>query len=321
MRRPFAYDPRAMLTTMPPIGLGTWKSAPGEVGAAVEAALRLGYRHVDCAAIYGNEKEVGAALARCFADGVVTRDEVWITSKLWNDRHDPDDVVPALRETLADLQLEQLDLYLIHWPVALRKGVLVPESAADMLTLDQMPLTETWKGMEAAVELGLTRQIGVSNFSMPKLEALFDAARIKPAVDQVEMHPYLQQNELLGWCKSREVAVTAYSPLGSPDRPANMRAADAPVLLRDPTIRAIAERHGATPAQVLIAWALARGTSVIPKSVRAERLAENLAARDVALTELDLREITTLDCGRRYVDGAFWALPGSGYTVASLWDA
>ena len=153
---------------MPALGLGTWKSAPGEVGAAVREAIRLGYRHIDCAPIYGNEQEVGAALAAAVAAGEVTRDELWITSKLWNDRHAEADVVPALRQTLADLGLERLDLFLVHWPVALKKGRVMPDGAGDFVSLDELPLEETWRGMEAALEAGLTRTIGVSNCSVKK---------------------------------------------------------------------------------------------------------------------------------------------------------
>lgn len=305
---------------MPALGLGTWKSAPGEVGAAVEAALRCGYRHIDCAAIYGNEPEVGEALARCFRDGIARREDLWITSKLWNDCHAPEDVVPALQRTLADLRLQQLDLYLIHWPVALTKGTPFPESADQMIPLDRLPIAETWRGMEQAVDDGLCRYLGVSNFSIAKLADLHERARIRPAVDQVEMHPYLPQRELVEWCRQHGVVVTAYSPLGSPDRPQNLKQKDEPRLLDDPAVAAIAERHGATAGQVLIAWALHRGTAVIPKSVHEKRIAENLAAAELQLTDDDMRRLDALATGHRYVSGTFWALPESGYTVANLWD-
>lgn len=305
---------------MPALGLGTWKSAPGEVGAAVEEALRIGYRHFDCAAIYGNEAEIGEALARGMANGLATREELWITSKLWNDRHAPEDVRPALEQTLADLRLDHLDLYLVHWPVALVKGILVPDKAEHMIPLEDLPLSATWQGMEAVADAGLARHIGVSNFSLAKLDGVLSGARIAPAMNQVEMHPYLQQQALVDGCRERGVATTAYSPLGSRDRSEKLRSEDEPNLLEDGTIADIAARNDATPAQVLIAWALQRGTAVIPKSVHPERLRQNFDAADLTLAEADMRELTALERATRLITGEFWALEGSSYTVANLWD-
>ncbi len=305
---------------MPALGLGTWKSEPGEVGSAVREALRVGYRHVDCSPIYFNESEVGEALAASFRDGIVAREELWITSKLWNDRHAPEDVIPALRQTLTDLRLDYLDLYLVHWPVVLRKGVTFPESGTDFLPLSEVPLEATWRSMERAVDEGLVRHIGVSNFSAAKVGALADAARIPPEVDQVELHPYLQQNDLLAFCAARGVRVTAYSPLGSRDRPDRLREPGEPVLLEDPVIAEIARETGATPAQVLIAWALERGTSVIPKSVNPARIRENFEAASLTLPEHAMARIAALDRHRRYIEGDIWAMEGSPYTVEGLWD-
>ena len=305
---------------MPALGLGTWKSAPGEVGAAIEEALRIGYRHFDCAAIYGNEAEIGDALARCIRDGLVTRAELWITSKLWNDRHDPEEVRPALEQTLADLRLSYLDLYLVHWPVAQVKGIQAPEKAEHLIPLDELPLSATWGGMEAVHEAGLTRHVGVSNFSLKKLDGVLAGARVAPEMNQVEMHPYLQQQALVDGCRERGVATTAYSPLGSQDRAPQLKSEDEPYLLEDETIGEIAGRHGATRAQVLIAWALQRGTSVIPKSVHPGRMRENFEAANLTLSEDDMRALRGLDRALRFITGAFWALEGSSYTVANLWD-
>ena len=183
---------------MASLGLGTWKAGAGEVGGAVTAALELGYRHLDCASIYGNEAEIGASLERACATGALQRDQIWITSKLWNDCHAPEDVRPALERSLADLGLATLDLYLIHWPVAHRHGVMMPQQAPDQISLEQRPIAATWSAMEELVRAGLVRHIGVSNFSQAKLAALLAGADLAPEVNQVERHPYLQQPELPG---------------------------------------------------------------------------------------------------------------------------
>lgn len=304
---------------MPILGLGTWKSEPGAVYEAVKEAIHLGYRHIDCAFIYGNEAEIGRALKETFAEGTVSREQMWITSKLWVNSHDPADVEPALMNSLADLQLEYLDLYLIHWPVALKRSVVFPDSAQDMIPLADLPLLKTWTAMERLVEKGLCRHIGVSNFNISRLQALCDDGRLKPEMNQIELHPYLQQPGMLDFCRDQGVHLTAYSPLGSQDRPPGLKAANEPVLLEEPVIADIGRRHGISPAQVLISWAIHRETVVIPKSVNPGRMKENLAAAGIALTSEDLLEIGKLDKHRRYVSGDFWALGGSSYTVADLW--
>jgi alcohol dehydrogenase (NADP+) len=290
------------------------------VGAAVREAIRLGYRHIDCASVYANEPEVGEAIRGAIEAGEVKREELWITSKLWCNAHGRDNVEPALRRTLADLGLDWLDLYLIHWPVPIRPGVAFPSSGDDLLPPEQVPLHSTWEGMEAALQAGLSRHIGVSNFSSRKLHDLIAHCRLRPEVNQVERHPLLQQTALMADCTAAGVHVTAYSPLGSGDRPAALKGANEPVLLENPVIGAIAAEHGCSPAQVLIAWQLQSGISTIPKSVSAARLRENLAAAAIELTAADLERIGELDQHLRLVDGSFWLMEGSPWTLQILWD-
>ena len=296
------------------LGLGTWKLPPEQTAATVRIALDLGYRHIDAAAIYGNEAQIGDALKGALAEGALRRQELWITSKLWNDCHEPQEVRPALERTLGDLGLEQLDLYLMHWPVAQRRGVAMPSSAADQYGLDQVPLAATWAAMEDLVAAGLTRHIGVSNFSRTKLMALAATARIQPEVLQVERHPLLQQNDLLSYCHAAGIQLTGYAPLGAShdSRP--------PVVLQHPVVVTIAAERQITPAQVLLAWGIDCGTAVIPKSVHPKRLAENLAAARLHLDEDQMARLAAIDGGQRLIDGRFWCLEDGPYTMEKLWD-
>ncbi|MDT8399864.1 MAG: aldo/keto reductase [Pseudomonadales bacterium] len=302
---------------MPILGLGTWKAGPGEVYEAVRTALRLGYRHIDCATVYGNEAEIGQALADAMAAGDVSRDELWITSKLWNDAHRQEDVRPALLRSLHDLQLDHLNLYLIHWPVVFKSGAGFPQSDAGYLSLAEVPLRETWSAMEACVHEGLVRHIGVSNFSARKCRHLIDAGHIKPEMNQVEMHPLLSQQGLRDFCVDNGILMTAYSPLGSGDRPASFKAEHEPQLMELTVIKAIAAERKRTPAQILLAWAVKRGTAVIPKSVNPQRLHQNLEAAEIELTEAEMAQINALDCHYRFVTGATWKGPN---TPENLWD-
>lgn len=305
---------------MPILGLGTWKSKPGEVYDAVKQAISLGYHHIDCAHIYGNETEIGKALSELFQEGVVTRDQLWITSKLWNNAHAPEAVEPALRTTLEHLQLEYLDLYLIHWPVVWKQEVSFPKTAEEMISLEDLPILKTWSAMEDLVDRDLCRHIGVSNFSEVKLQGLLDHVRIPPEMNQIELHPYLQQPQMVEFCRQHQIHLTAYSPLGSSDRPESLRGESEPVVLENEVIVEIAKQHGVTPAQVLIGWAIHRGTAVIPKTVKSHRLQENLASAEISLTSEDMQRIAELDRHYRYVTGAFFALEGGPYTLANIWD-
>ncbi len=298
---------------MDAIGLGTWKSEKGKVTEAVKIALENGYKHIDCAATYGNEAEVGEAFKEIFGKGEVKRDDVWVTSKLWNNAHKKEDVIPALKKTLDDLNLEYLDLYLMHWPVAFKPGVAFPEKPEDFLSLEEVPLSETWNEMVKAKEQGLVKHVGVSNFSIQTLENLLKETDHTPEMNQVELHPYLQQDELLEFCSGKGINVTAYSPLGSGDRPDQMKADDEPSLLENPVIEKIAKKHGANAGQILIKWSEQRGTAVIPKSTNKERIIGNLASAGFQLDKEDLKEIAELDKHFRYVTGKFFEMDGNSY--------
>jgi alcohol dehydrogenase (NADP+) len=305
---------------IPALGLGTWKSKPGEVYNAVREAIRIGYRHIDCAYIYMNEAEIGKALDDAFKAGDVKREELWITSKLWNNAHLVKDVRPALENTLKDLNLDYLDLYLIHWPVALKPGVGFPESADDFLSLDEIPIAKTWEAMEKCAKEGLSKHIGVSNFSIKKIRDLISECEIRPEVNQIEMHPLLAQTDMLEFCEKENIVLTAYSPLGSTDRPQHFKSPDEPSLMENSTVVEIASGHNCSPAQVLIRWAIQRGTSVIPKSVNPSRIKQNFEAASMELTNDDMQKLAELDNHDRIITGGFWNAPAHGYTMESLWD-
>jgi alcohol dehydrogenase (NADP+) len=305
---------------LPIIGLGTWKSKPGEVYEAVLWAIEAGYRHIDCAAVYENEKEVGDALKKAFNDGIVTREELFITSKLWNSFHRFDDVIPALKNTLKDLKLDYLDLYLIHWPVSFKKGIGFAQTREEFYTYSDVPLSQTWQGMEEAKKLGHAKHIGVSNFNISKLEEIIKSGSILPEMNQIELHPFLPQNKLVKFCKEKNILVTAYSPLGSGDRGASIKKSDEPSLLENEIIKELASKHGVTPAQVLISYSVNRGIAVIPKSVNQQRIIQNLAAIDVNLDRGDMEKLENIGTAYRFIDGSFFTGKQSPYKVADLWE-
>jgi alcohol dehydrogenase (NADP+) len=289
------------------IGLGTWKSEKGKVEDAVYTALKTGYTHIDCALVYGNEAEVGNGINKALKEGILSREELWVTSKLWNNAHKKEDVIPALKQSLKDLQLDYLDLYLIHWPVAFRPEVKgFPETDDDYLSLEEAPIIDTWNAMLEAKKLGLIKHIGVSNFSVKKLKNLIEKTDFSPEMNQVELHPMLQQEDLVNFCHENDIHLTAYSPLGSGDRVSEMKANDEPDMLGNEIINDIANKHNSSPAQVLIAFHLHRNTAVIPKSTNAERIKENLKSANLKFDKEDLENLKSLDQHYRFVNGKFF---------------
>ena len=299
---------------IPALGLGTWKIPQALAPTIVQEAVRVGWRHFDCACDYGNEPAVGAGLAAAFAAGLCRREDVWVTSKLWNTYHEPKHVRAACERSLRDLKLDVLDLYHMHFPIALAfvpfatryppEWFFDPQAATPAMKPIRVPIAETWGAMEELVRAGLVKRIGVCNFGTALLRDLLAYATIRPAILQVEMHPYLTQPRLLRYCQTEQIAVTAFSPLGADSYvPIGMAKADESVLV-DPVVVKLAQKHGRTPAQIVLRWAVQRGTAAIPKTQQPARLKENLAVFDFALSDDEMSSLNTLERGHRFNDPA-----------------
>ncbi|CAH0402853.1 unnamed protein product [Chilo suppressalis] len=284
---------------IPTVALGTGRMTAGgtqndEVRDAVLWAIEAGYRHIDTAAIYGDEEEVGQGIADAVQKGIVTREELFVTTKLWNDKHARDLVVPALRESLKRLNLDYVDLYLVHFPIAVKSD----------RSPDNIDYLETWAGMEEAKELGLTKSIGVSNFNQTQIDRLVAKSKVKPAVNQVEVNPTLTQEPLVSHCQNLGIAVMAYSPFGflvaRKDREAPPPRADDPVLVR------MAQKYGKTTAQIVLRYLIERGLIPIPKSTNKERIAQNIDLFDFKLTKEEIDTISLFNKNLRVVSTPFW---------------
>jgi alcohol dehydrogenase (NADP+) len=310
--------------TIPAIGLGTFGSDQAshqQVAEAVRGAAEVGYRHFDCAAVYCNEALIGNALQDVLKSGV-KRDDLWITSKLWNNNHAEEDVIPAFKKSLADLGLEYLDIYLIHWPFPNHHATGVDVSSRDNHAKPYIHQNymKTWRQLEKLVDLGLVRHIGTSNMTMPKLELLLTDARIKPAVNEMEMHPHFQQPELFKFVKDNDMEVIAYCPIGSPNRPERDRTAQDTNPLEDSVIVKISQRLGVHPATVCLKWAIQHGQIPIPMSVNRKNYLANLqAAVTEPLTVNDMNDIASIDKNCRLIKGQVF-LWKENQDWQDLWD-
>lgn len=276
------------------------------------SALAAGYRHLDGACDYGNEAACGEGLREAIQAGTIDRQQVWVTSKLWNTYHRPEHVRAACLKSLADWQLDYFDLYLIHFPISLAYVPIEeryppgwfhdPAQPHSGMLIDPVPIIDTWRAMEQLVDEGLVRNIGVSNFGISLLRDLLSQARIRPTVLQIESHPYLVQSKLVRYCQQQSIAVTAFSPLGAGSYITLGMATNEQSVLNEPRIVGLAKKHGKTPAQIVLRWAVQRGTAVIPKTSRPERLKENIDIYNFELSDEEMKQVASLDRHQRFND-------------------
>ncbi|KAK9234364.1 NADP-dependent oxidoreductase domain-containing protein [Lipomyces kononenkoae] len=309
---------------MPLVGFGLWKVPPEICAETIYSAIKVGYRLFDGAQDYGNEKEAGEGVRRAIADGLVKREDIFITSKLWNTYHSKEHVLEMTKKSLNDWGLDYFDLWLIHFPIS-QKYVdptvryppnLLYDVEAGTMEFEDVPISETWAEMEKAVELGYAKNIGISNFCGGLIIDLLRYAKIPPATLQIEHHPYLTQPELIALAKQRGIAITAYSSFGPQSflELGHAGAQNVGLLLESDHVTSIAKSHSKTPAQVLLRWASQRGIAVIPKSNKKERLIENLNHVDFDLAPEEVEKISNLNVGLRFNDPADW--PGKIYIFA-----
>jgi diketogulonate reductase-like aldo/keto reductase len=304
---------------MPAIGLGTFGSdrfSAQEIAQAVEGALEVGYRHFDCASVYDNEDLIGKVL-----EGF-PREQLWLTSKLWNDKHAPEDVIPACEKSLADLRTDYLDAYLVHWPFPNfhAPGADVGSRSPGARPYVHAEYMQTWRQMEKLVDMGLVRHIGTSNMTVPKLELVLKDARIAPAVNEMELHPHFQQPDLFGFVRGEGIEPIGFCPIGSPTRPDRDRTPEDTVDIEDPVIVRIARDHGAHPAVICVKWAVQHGQTPIPFSVRRNEYTANLeAVVSDPLTDDEMRAIAGIDKNDRLIKGQVF-LWKAEQSWEDLWD-
>lgn len=320
--------PKVTLSTgeqIPCMGMGTFgsdKYTAEQIALAAAGAIRCGYRLFDCASVYGNENQIGQVFAQAFAEGVVKRGDVFIMSKVWNDMHGAGDVLLSCARTLRDLRLEYLDCYFVHWPFP---NYHAPGCNGDSRNPDSKPFDPerymaTWRQMERLHDMGLTRHLGMSNMTIPKLKAVLPQCRIKPSLIEMELHPCFQQPELFDYCVNKGIQPVGYSPIGSPARPDRDKTDQDIADIQVPEVVEIAKRHNIHPALVCLKWAVQRGQIPIPFSVQESKYLSNLrSTTEDPLSAEEMEALRTVDSNCRLIKGQVFLWPGAT-DWHDLWD-